>query len=102
MRAHQALVVEGGQVVVGAAAAGDDEHVDAGAVALPATEAADRLGHRRGRAGALHWRGHEDDLGQRKAPLEHAQQIVDDRAALGRDDADASRQPRASGACGWC
>ena len=86
---------------LGAAAAGDDEHVDAGAVALPAAQTPDRPGHRRGRAGALHWSWHEDDLRQRIAALQHAQQIVNDRAALGRDDADASWQPRDSGACGW-
>ena len=52
------------------------------------------MGDGRGGTRALHGRRQEDHFSQRKPTFEHAQQVVNHRATLGRDDTDAPREAR--------
>jgi len=94
-RPHHPLVVEGPEVLQGAAAAGQDDHrrsvVDPAirpAALVVAGQPGERRHDRLGRPVALHPAGGDQDPGKRPAPLQDPADIVKDRAGEAGDDAD--------------
>ena len=92
-RPHDDLLVEAPQILEGAAAARDDEHVRAGMrpARFEGIEAADRGGHLLGRGLALHAR-RPDQHAAREAVAEPVQDVADDGTGRRGDDADDARQ----------
>ena len=89
-RPRHPLFVEGPEVLEAAAAAGDDDHVEA-LQPVEGPDALDDLG--RGLL-ALHARGVDEDLQVRVAPRDDAHDVLDDRARGRGHDADAAGQLR--------
>ena len=77
------LFVERPEFLDGAAAAGEDDDIDA----AEAVELADCLGDSDCGLGALHRGGGEDDLGERPAAGEDVGDVVEDRTGRRGDDA---------------